>query len=372
MRARFGAWYELFPRSWGGIKGVEAHRARARRARLRRALHAADPPDRRHQPQGPQQRAHRRPRTIPGSPYAIGGKEGGHDAVHPELGTRRGRPRPVRHRARARHGHRARLRDQRLGRPPVADRAPRVVPPPPRRHAQVRREPAQEVPGHLQRQLGVERLARRCGTQWLRHLPVLGRRGREGLPRRQPAHEAVRVLGVADRGGARGRPRRDLPGRGVHAPRGHARAGQARLHAVLHLLHLEELALGADRSTSPSSPRPRRRSTSGRTSSRSRRTSSHAYLVARRPGRVRTRGSSWPATLAPSYGIYSGYEHFENVPVREGSEEYLDSEKYEIRGARARRPAAADDRAASTRSGARTPRCRCSPTCTSSRRTTTR
>ncbi len=37
------------------------------------------------------------------------------------------------------------------------------------------------------------------------------------------------------------------------------------------------------------------------------------------------------ATLAPVYGIYSGYELCENVPVREGSEEYLDSEKYEIR-----------------------------------------
>jgi starch synthase (maltosyl-transferring) len=36
-------------------------------------------------------------------------------------------------------------------------------------------------------------------------------------------------------------------------------------------------------------------------------------------------------TLSPSYGIYSGYEHFENVPVREGSEEYLHSEKYEIK-----------------------------------------
>jgi starch synthase (maltosyl-transferring) len=36
-------------------------------------------------------------------------------------------------------------------------------------------------------------------------------------------------------------------------------------------------------------------------------------------------------TLSPSYGIYSGYESFENVPVREGSEEYLNSEKYEIR-----------------------------------------
>jgi starch synthase (maltosyl-transferring) len=36
-------------------------------------------------------------------------------------------------------------------------------------------------------------------------------------------------------------------------------------------------------------------------------------------------------TLSPAYGIYSGYEHFENVPVREGSEEYLNSEKYEVR-----------------------------------------
>ena len=37
------------------------------------------------------------------------------------------------------------------------------------------------------------------------------------------------------------------------------------------------------------------------------------------------------ATLSPSYGIYSGYERFEHVAVREGSEEYLDSEKYEVK-----------------------------------------
>ena len=37
------------------------------------------------------------------------------------------------------------------------------------------------------------------------------------------------------------------------------------------------------------------------------------------------------ATLSPSYGLYSGYEACENVPVRPGSEEYLDSEKYEVR-----------------------------------------
>ncbi len=37
------------------------------------------------------------------------------------------------------------------------------------------------------------------------------------------------------------------------------------------------------------------------------------------------------ATLSSIYGIYSGFEFCENVPVKQGSEEYLNSEKYEIR-----------------------------------------
>jgi starch synthase (maltosyl-transferring) len=37
------------------------------------------------------------------------------------------------------------------------------------------------------------------------------------------------------------------------------------------------------------------------------------------------------ATLSPAYGIYSGFESFERVPAFEGSEEYLDSEKYEVK-----------------------------------------
>ena len=37
------------------------------------------------------------------------------------------------------------------------------------------------------------------------------------------------------------------------------------------------------------------------------------------------------ATLGASYGIYSGFELAENVPLRSGSEEYIDSEKYQIR-----------------------------------------
>ena len=37
------------------------------------------------------------------------------------------------------------------------------------------------------------------------------------------------------------------------------------------------------------------------------------------------------ATLSPLWGVYSGYELYEHVPVKPGSEEYLDSEKYELR-----------------------------------------
>ncbi|MFM9558668.1 maltotransferase domain-containing protein [Streptomyces caniscabiei] len=37
------------------------------------------------------------------------------------------------------------------------------------------------------------------------------------------------------------------------------------------------------------------------------------------------------ATLSPTWGVYSGYELCENAPLKPGSEEYLDSEKYQLR-----------------------------------------
>jgi starch synthase (maltosyl-transferring) len=40
------------------------------------------------------------------------------------------------------------------------------------------------------------------------------------------------------------------------------------------------------------------------------------------------------ATLSPSYGVYSGFERFEATPRHAGSEEYLDSEKYEVKSRR--------------------------------------
>jgi starch synthase (maltosyl-transferring) len=56
----------------------------------------------------------------------------------------------------------------------------------------------------------------------------------------------------------------------------------------------------------------------------------HASLQEGGPGMFAIR-AALAATLSPSWGVYSGFELFEHRPVRVGSEEYLDSEKYQLR-----------------------------------------
>ncbi|MGY4712493.1 alpha-1,4-glucan--maltose-1-phosphate maltosyltransferase [Mycolicibacterium sp. CBM1] len=56
----------------------------------------------------------------------------------------------------------------------------------------------------------------------------------------------------------------------------------------------------------------------------------HASLQQGGPGMFAIR-AALASTMGTSWGVYSGYELFEHLPVREGSEEYLDSEKYELR-----------------------------------------
>ncbi len=195
-RARFGAWYELFPRSFGGLRGRRGRSCR-RLAELGfdvvylPPIHPIGVTNRK----GRNNAARRRRRATPAARGRSARAEGGHDAVHPELGTLADFERLVAAARDARHRDRARLRDPVLARPPVADRAPGVVPPPPGRHAEVRREPAQALPGHLQRQLRQRRLAgavgRRCATSSLFWVE----RGRADLPGRQPAHQADRRSG---------------------------------------------------------------------------------------------------------------------------------------------------------------------------------
>lgn len=56
----------------------------------------------------------------------------------------------------------------------------------------------------------------------------------------------------------------------------------------------------------------------------------HEFLVTGGRGAFAIR-AALASTMSPLWGMYSGYELYENVPVKPGSEEYLDSEKYQVR-----------------------------------------
>ena len=56
----------------------------------------------------------------------------------------------------------------------------------------------------------------------------------------------------------------------------------------------------------------------------------HAYLQYGGPAAFKVR-AVLASMLSPAWGVYAGYELYEHVPVRQGSEEYLDSEKYQLR-----------------------------------------
>jgi starch synthase (maltosyl-transferring) len=85
-RARFSAWYEMFPRSFGGFKGCEEQLPRIAKMGFD-VLYL--PPI---HPIGKSFRKGKNNNVIcepgePGSPWAIGSSEGGHKSIHPELGT---------------------------------------------------------------------------------------------------------------------------------------------------------------------------------------------------------------------------------------------------------------------------------------------
>ena len=63
----------------------------------------------------------------------------------------------------------------------------------------------------------------------------------------------------------------------------------------------------------------------------------HAYLQHGGPPAFKVR-AVLASMLSPAWGVYAGYELYENQPVRQGSEEYLDSEKYQLRPREWNRP----------------------------------
>ena len=56
----------------------------------------------------------------------------------------------------------------------------------------------------------------------------------------------------------------------------------------------------------------------------------HVFLQYGGPAAFKIR-AALAATGSPTWGVYAGFELFEHVAVQPGSEEYLDSEKYQIR-----------------------------------------
>lgn len=84
-RALVGAWYELFPRSYGGFKGAaERVPALAEMGFDVLYLPPIHPIGTSHR-KGPNNTLHAGP-DDPGSPWAIGSADGGHLAIHPDLG----------------------------------------------------------------------------------------------------------------------------------------------------------------------------------------------------------------------------------------------------------------------------------------------
>ena len=363
LRARFGAWYELFPRSWGGLRAASRRRCRSSPSSASTSLY-----------------------LPPIHPIGMTNRKGRNNALTPApgdpgqpVGDRRRRPaattRSTRTSARWRTSPRWSRRAREHGIDIALDFAIQCSADHPwlTEHPEwFHRRPdgtlkyAENPPKRYQDIYNVNwesrGLARRCGTRCCDVVLLLGRprRARSSAsttrtPSRSPFWEWLIARGP--------RPAPDV----VFLAEAFTRRAvmrtlaQGRLQPVLHVLHLEELALGADASTSPSWPTPASRSTSAPTSSPTRRTSSPSTSSTAAARRSR-RGSCWPRRSARRYGIYSGYETSRTRRCAPGSEEYLRLREVRGQAARARRAAAAADRAGSTRSAARTPRCSSSRT----------
>ncbi|HEX7165740.1 MAG TPA: maltotransferase domain-containing protein [Acidimicrobiales bacterium] len=85
-RALYGAWYEFFPRSVGGLRGAKDHLDYVAAMGFDIVYFPPVHPIGREFRKGKNNTLDSLPEDV-GSPWAIGAKEGGHTAIHPDLGT---------------------------------------------------------------------------------------------------------------------------------------------------------------------------------------------------------------------------------------------------------------------------------------------
>jgi starch synthase (maltosyl-transferring) len=327
-RARFGSWYELFPRSFGGFGGVEA--ALPKLAQL--GFDVVYLP-----PIHPIGRTHRKGRNNaleagpddPGSPWAIGAREGGHTAVAPELGTLSDFDRLV-------------ARGRELGVEIALDFAIQCSPDHPwlEQHPEwFHRRPdgtlkyAENPPKRYQDIYNVNFDSPDWEGLWRALLDVVlfwvghgVKAFRVDNPHTKPvafwewlirevqgAHPDVVFLSEAFTRPA------------MMSTLAKLGFSQSYTYFTWRNTKAELVEFMADltRSEWPQLYRPNFFANTPDIL--------HAYL--QNGGRPAFEARLvLAATLSPSYGIYSGFESCENVPVHEGSEEYLNSEKYEVKG----------------------------------------
>jgi len=323
--ARFGSWYELFPRSWGGFEGVRAQLPRL--AELGFDVVYLPPVH----PIGRTSRKGRNNSLVagardPGSPWAIGAAEGGHEAVHPELGTVADFERLV-----------AAAKGQ--GIEIALDFAIQCSPDHPwlTQHPEwFNRRPdgtlkyAENPPKRYQDIYNVNFECEDWKGLWaaLRDIVLLWvSRGvtvfRVDNPHTKPVPfwewliadvraEHPEVIFLAE---AFTRP-------AMMTTLGKAGFAQSYTYFTWKNTRWELLELMGQLLDWREAYRPNVFANTPDIL--------HEYL--QRGGRPAFEARVvLAATLSPSYGIYSGFEHCENVPLREGSEEYLNSEKYEVK-----------------------------------------
>jgi starch synthase (maltosyl-transferring) len=324
-RARFGAWYELFPRSWDGFSGVVKALPRLERLGFDVVYLPPIHPIGRTNRKG-RNNSERARTGDPGSPWAIGAVEGGHDAIHPELGTEQ------------------ELTD-------LVDAA---------------REHGIELALDFAIQMSPDHPWLREHPEWFQHRPDGSLKYAENPPKRyQDIHnvdwetddraglwEALRdvVLGWCARGirvyrvdNPHTKPVpfwewlirevRDAYPETVFLSEAFTRPSMMTLLAKAGFS--QSYTYFTWKNTKPELVEFVEQIRAWSAFYRPNFFANtpdilHEYLqVGGRPAFEARLVLA--ATLSPSYGIYSGFEGLENVPVREGSEEYLNSEKYETR-----------------------------------------
>jgi starch synthase (maltosyl-transferring) len=327
LRARFGSWYELFPRSWGGLKGVEEQLPRLKELGFDVVylppIHPIGHTNRKGRDNALTAKA-----GDPGSPWAIGDEHGGHDAVHPDIGTRDDLRRLA--------GTAAEL-DMDI----ALDFAIQCSADHPWLHEHpewFHRRPdgtlkyAENPPKRYQDIYNVNWESEDWRGLWNALLDVmLGwvecgiRVFRVDNPHTKPfgfwawlideVHKHDREVVFLAEAFTRRSVMRHLAKLGFSQSYTYFTWKNSR-HELTE--YVSQLATTEEREYF----RPNFFANTPDIL--------HAYLQHGGPPAFEAR-LVLAATLSPSYGIYSGYEHYENVAVREGSEEYLHSEKYELK-----------------------------------------